>query len=127
MKNQGLVEAPMTSRYKAVLNLQYALPMNKWMFDFTAQLNGPCKLPTPLMKSTGKEVSDVYPMMYAQITKKFNLVDVYVGVENLTNYTQKNPILNADRPYSQDFNAALVWGPLMGRMYYIGMRYTMWK
>ena len=127
MKNQGLVEAPMTSRYKAVLNLQYAMPMNKWMFDFTAQLNGPCKLPAQLKNMTGKSHSEVYPMMFAQITKKFSAVDVYVGVENITNYTQDNPILNAERPYSKDFNASMVWGPLMGRMFYIGMRYTMWK
>ncbi len=123
MKNRGLVEAPMTSRYKAVLNLQYALPMNKWMFDFTAQLNGPCRLP----EFMGGGDSEIYPMMFAQITKKFNLVDVYAGVENITNYTQKNPILEADVPYSKNFNAAMVWGPLMGRMFYIGMRYTMWK
>lgn len=123
MKNKGLVEAPMTSRYKAVLNLQYATPMNKWMFDATAQLNGPCKLPGFM----GGGYSDVYPMFFAQITKKLNMVDVYVGVENIGNYTQKNPILNADKPYSKDFNAAMVWGPLMGRMFYIGMRYTMWK
>ena len=123
MKNRGLVDAPMTSRYKAVLNLQYATPMNKWMFDATAQLNGPCVLP----QFMGGGNSDVYPMFFAQITKKLNMVDVYVGVENIGNYTQKNPILNADRPFSKDFNAAMVWGPLMGRMFYIGMRYTMWK
>ena len=83
MKNQGLVEAPMTSRYKAVLNLQYAMPMNKWMFDFTAQLNGPCKVPAQLKNMTGKSHSEVYPMMFAQITKKFSAVDVYVGVDLL--------------------------------------------
>ena len=123
MKNQGLVDAPMTSKYKAVLNLQYATPMNKWIFDATAQLNGPCKLPGFM---GGGEI-DVYPMMFAQITKKLSAVDVYVGIENITNYTQKNPIMNADKPFSKDFNAAMVWGPLMGRMFYIGMRYTMWK
>ena len=123
MKNQGLVDAPMTSKYKAVLNLQYATPMNKWIFDATAQLNGPCKLPGFM----GGGESDVYPMMFAQITKKLSAVDVYVGIENITNYTQKNPIMNADKPFSKDFNAAMVWGPLMGRMFYIGMRYTMWK
>ena len=123
MKGQGLVDAPMTSKYKAVLNLQYAMPMNKWMFDFTAQLNGPCRLP----QFMGGGYSDIYPMFFAQVTKKFNMVDVYVGVENLSNYTQKNPILNADTPYSKDFNAAMVWGPLMGRMFYAGLRYTMWK
>lgn len=123
MKNRGLVEAPMTSKYKAVLNLQYATPLNKWMFDATAQLNGPCRLP----QFMGGGESDVYPMVFAQITKKINLVDVYVGVENLTDYTQENPILNADKPYAGDFNAAMVWGPLMGRMFYIGMRWTLWK
>lgn len=123
MKNKGLVDAPMTSKYKAVLNLQYATPMNKWMFDATAQLNGPCVLPAFM----GGGNTDVYPMFFAQVTKKLNMVDVYVGVENISNYTQKNPILNADRPFSKDFNASMVWGPLMGRMFYIGMRYTMWK
>jgi outer membrane receptor for ferrienterochelin and colicin len=123
MKNKGLVEAPMTSRYKAVLNLQYAMPMNKWMFDVTAQLNGPCRLPDFM----GGGESDIYPMMFAQITKKFSMVDVYAGVENITNYTQKNPIIGAAAPFDRNFNAAMVWGPLMGRMFYIGMRYTMWK
>jgi len=65
--------------------------------------------------------------MFAQVTKKIGMVDVYAGVENITNYTQKNPILNADKPYGRDFNASMVWGPLMGRMFYIGMRYTLWK
>ena len=123
MKDRGLVEAPMTSKYKAVLNLQYATNLNKWMFDFTAQMNGPCRLP----EFMGGGESDVYPMMFAQITRKLNLVDVYIGVENLTDYTQKNPIIGADNPYSKDFNASMVWGPLMGRMFYAGMRLTLWK
>ena len=123
MKDKGLVDAPMTSKYKAVLNLQYAMPMNKWMFDFTAQLNGPCTLP----EFMGGGESEVYPMLFAQITKKFNLVDVYVGVENITGYTQDNPIMNADNAFGKNFNASMVWGPLMGRMVYIGMRYTLWK
>ena len=123
MKNKGLVDAPMTSKYKAVLNLQYAMPMNKWMFDATAQLNGPCRLP----QFMGGGESEVYPMFFAQVTKKFNMVDVYVGVENIAGYTQDNPILNANDAFGKNFNASMVWGPLMGRMFYIGMRYTMWK
>lgn len=123
MKNRGLVDAPMTSKYKAVLNLQYATSLNKWVFDVTAQLNGPCSLP----EFMGGGNSDVYPMMFAQITKKVGMVDVYAGVENITNYTQENPIIGADKPFSKDFNASMVWGPLMGRMFYIGMRYTLWK
>jgi hypothetical protein len=54
-------------------------------------------------------------------------VDVYVGVENIFGYTQENPIMNANDAFGKNFNAAMVWGPLMGRMVYAGMRLTLWK
>lgn len=123
LENQGLVERTLTSRYKGVLNLQYATRMSKWTFDFTAQLNGPSVLP----QFMGGETTEVYPMLYAQVTRKFKGVDVYVGAENITNYMQHNPIIAASEPYSHKFNASMVWGPLMGRMFYAGMRLTLWK
>lgn len=132
MKDQGLVTNPLVGKYKGVLNLQYATRMNKWTFDFTAQLNGPSELPQFMSKLDdpiykGITESEIYPMLYFQITKKFRLLDVYAGVENITNYKQENPIINAQNPYSSQFNAAMVWGPLMGRMFYVGMRLTLWK
>lgn len=123
MDNRGLVDRPLTSKYKGVLNLQYSTPMNKWVFDFTAQLNGPAKLP----EFMGGDNTSVYPMLYAQVTKKFNGLEIYVGGENLTNYKQKNPILSSENPFSNKFNAAMVWGPLMGTMVYAGLRFTLWK
>lgn len=123
LEGQGLVERPMTSKYKGVLNLQYATRMNIWTFDFTAQINGPTKLPYFI----GKEYSPVYPMFYLQVTRKLKGVDVYVGVENLANYTQPDPILGAADPFGKDFNSSLVWGPLMGRKIYAGLRWTIWK
>lgn len=123
MDVQGLVNRPLMSKYKGVLNLQYATNLNKWTFDVTAQLNGPA--PLPLFMGGGE--SEVYPMFFAQVTKKFRGVDVYVGVENIGNYMQENPIISANDPYSDDFNASMVWGPLMGRKFYAGMRLTLWK
>jgi outer membrane cobalamin receptor len=123
LEGQGLVERPLVSRYKGVLNLQYATRMNKWTFDFTAQLNGPSKLPNFM----GGGNSPVYPMFYAQVTKKFRDLDVYIGGENLSNYRQKHPIMNANDPYSQGFNSTLIWGPLMGVKVYAGLRFTIWK
>ena len=76
MDGQGLVNRPLMSKYKGVLNLQYATNLNKWTFDVTAQLNGPA--PLPLFLGGGE--SEVYPMFFAQVTKKFRGVDVYVGV-----------------------------------------------
>ena len=123
MDGQGLVNRPLMSKYKGVLNIQYATNLNKWTFDVTAQLNGPA--PLPLFMGGGE--SEVYPMFFAQVTKKFRGVDVYVGVENIGNYMQENPIISANDPYSDDFNASMVWGPLMGRKFYAGMRLTLWK
>ncbi len=123
LDGQGLVEAPLTSKYKGVLNLQYATRMRKCVFDFTAQVNGPSKMP----QFMGGENSPVYPMLYAQVTRKFKNVEVYIGGENLTNYTQDYPIILPDKPYSQGFNASMVWGPLMGTMVYAGMRLTLWR
>lgn len=124
LKGQGLVEKPLTSRYKGVLNVQYATRMNKWTFDFTAQLNGPSRLPYFF---DGGGHSPVYAMFYAQITKKFRDMDVYVGGENLSNYRQKHAIISSENPYSPSFNSTVIWGPLMGIKVYAGLRYTIFK
>ena len=127
LKDKGLVERPLVSRYKGVLNIQYATRMNIWTFDFTAQLNGPSRLPDFAVQEGGSHMSPVYPVLYAQITRKFKGVDVYVGVENITNYRQKYAIIEADDPYSGGFNASVIWGPLTGIEVYAGMRLTLWK
>ncbi len=127
LHGQGLVERPMTSRFKGVLNVQYALPMNKWIFDFTAQINGPMKLPRFASVAYGMEQTPVYPQLFAQVTRKFRNFDVYVGGENLTGFRQENAIISSGDPFSRDFNASVVWGPLMGAKFYAGLRLTIWK
>jgi len=66
-------------------------------------------------------------MFYAQITKKINKVEIYAGGENLLNYRQPNPIISADDPFSPNFNAAIIWGPLMGIRIYAGMRLSLYR
>ena len=123
LAGQGTVERPLMSRYKGVLNVQYATRMNKWTFDVTAQLNGPSRLPN----FADAEYSPVYPMFYAQITRKLRNLDLYIGGENLTNYKQPHPIMEAENPFSRDFNPTVIWGPLMGVKAYVGLRFTLWK
>ena len=127
LKDRGLVERPLVSRYKGVLNLQYATRMNIWTFDFTAQINGPARLPDFAVRPGESGMSPVYPVLFAQITRKFKGVDVYVGVENITNYRQEHPIIGAENPWSPDFNASVIWGPLTGVTAYAGVRFTLWK
>ena len=128
-------ELPMVSRYKALVNLQYTFPANRWILDFTASVNGPARVYDfmralkdengALMYADGR--TPVYPTLYAQVTRRFRGFDIYLGGENLTGYMQKHPIIDAGAPFAQTFDAASVWGPLMGAKLYVGFRVTIWK
>lgn len=123
----GTMEKPYVSKYKGLLTLSYATRFDKWMFDFTFQMNGKSRLPNTVM-SPGTPVYDNYSPAYAfllgQITRKFKHIDIYIGSENMADYMQHNPIMGADKPYSKAFDASMIWGPIMGRMVYGGIRWT---
>ena len=135
LAGKGLVEKPMTSRFKGVLNLQYATNLNKWIFDFTASLNGSCRVydfMADMKDSEGNLIYEdgrtpVYPLLYAQVTRRFKGWDVYVGAENLTNFRQKDAIIGAANPRQASFDASCIWGPLMGIKAHVGFRFTLWK
>ena len=120
------VERPLTSRYKTLINLQYALPFRKWVFDVTAQYNGPMRRPSLDGDLSKAELSPAYPMFYAQVSRKIRSVELYLGCENIGNYIQSDPILNAADPFSPAFNSSSVWGPLMGRKFYLGLRFNLY-
>ena len=135
-------EKPMTSRFKGVWNLQYATNLNKWIFDFTASINGSCRVydfMRDLKDADGNLIykngrTPVYPMLYAQITRRFKGWDVYLGAENLTNFRQKEAIIGSVKdangyvnPYQASFDASCIWGPLMGIKAHVGFRFTLWK
>ncbi len=125
-----LVERPLTSRYKGLINIQYAV--QRWVFDVTAQLNGPVRLPElegdMVAAVENPNLSPIYPMFFAQVSYKMSNLTLYLGCENIANYVQGHnghgqaPILGSATPYAEGFNSSAVWGPLMGRKFYIGLR-----
>ena len=119
-----LVERPLTSRFKGLINIQYAV--GRWVFDATAQLNGPMRLPEldgDLAKAqSDPELSPIYPMFFAQVSYKISNLTIYAGCENIGNYKQPHPIVGADAPYAPGFNSSMVWGPLTGVKGYVGIR-----
>ena len=120
-----LRDKPLTSKSKSLLTLSYQTPLKKWQFDYTAQINGGGRLPdpdstNPIWEKTYKP----YTVMNGQITKYFRTWSIYVGGENLTNFVQKNPIIDVANPGSADFDASMVWGPLHGRKLYVGFRWA---
>ena len=66
-----------------------------------------------------------FGLFNAQITRKWSNFDIYIGGENLGNYIQPNPIIDAANPFDEDFDGSLIWGPVMGRMFYGGIRYKL--
>lgn len=125
-----LREVPFTSNYKALASASYKTPLNKWQFDFTSQFNGGGRLPStagnPVFYQRAERF-EPYVILNAQITKFFKTWEVYAGVENLTNFVQHNPIIASENPWGEHFDAALIWGPLHGRKFYLGVRYVINK
>jgi outer membrane receptor for ferrienterochelin and colicin len=127
-----LKELPLNSRYKGLINLNYTTKLKKWMFDYTVQFNGGGRIPRPYEE--WQNLADIsgdyyefqpYTVMNAQVTKYFRYWNVYLGSENLTNFKQLNPIEGADNPYSQGFDATNIWGPVVGRKVYLGIRFLL--
>ncbi|MEI8046189.1 MAG: TonB-dependent receptor [Bacteroidota bacterium] len=126
-ENGKLREKAMVSAYKGLFTASYATKFDKWKFDVTLQVNGKARIPdTQKMpaKLQREPYSPVYTQLLAQITRKFKYFEVYLGGENLTNFTQKDPITEYWRPYHTHFDTSMVWGPIVGATVYAGFRYS---
>jgi len=123
----NLKSVPMNNKYKGLLVLSYNTSNEKWQIDFTTQYNGKVRLPhtknNPVEYQLNK-YSNNYVMMFAQLKRKFDKYEIYAGVENITGYRQKHPILAWDDPFSPYFDSTIIWGPTLGRRFYIGFRFN---
>ena len=126
--NDTLREKPFVNRYKGLVTLSYA--PGTWQFDLITQFNGDSRIPdmsgnaTAVKDGQVLERSPFYVIMNAQVTKKLGKHwEIYAGGENLTNFKQQRPIVAAYDPFSNDFDASMVWGPLSGIRGYLGVRF----
>ncbi|MCX6243951.1 MAG: TonB-dependent receptor [Bacteroidetes bacterium] len=122
-----LREKAFVNLYKGLLTLSYATKFEKWKFDLTGQLNGPARIPDSEKmpaKLQRPGHSPVWFQLLGQITKKFKIFDIYLGGENLTNFTQDNRIVEYWKPFHTHFDASMVWGPVTGITIYGGIRLT---
>ncbi|WP_233207777.1 TonB-dependent siderophore receptor [Siphonobacter sp. BAB-5405] len=115
------------NRDRVLFNVGWASDKyEKWKVDFTWQWNGRRRIPNTDHSHDGTLTSVYAPAFSnfnAQVTKNFRTWALYVGGENLANFTQKNPIIGANDPFGKNFDASMVWGPVIGRMIYVGFRY----
>ncbi|MCD8193319.1 MAG: TonB-dependent receptor [Tannerellaceae bacterium] len=123
--NVTRLKKPLTSDYKGLLTASYQTPLKKWQFDLTGQFNGGGRMPTPDKENPLWDTRfNSYTVVNAQVTKYFRTWSIYIGSENLFDYTQKNPIIDAANPRGDNFDGSMVWGPVHGRKLYAGLRFN---
>ncbi len=104
-----------------------------WTVDATLQRYGEQPIPgTDPASYPALEVAPAFNLLSGQIRKAWKVGDVYLGVENALNVMQVNPIDGAVHPvtgaallptdpiFQTQFDATRIWGPIFGRMVYLG-------
>lgn len=120
-----LLQRPLVASQRAFASLHYGTG-NQWKFDYTVQLVGQKRLPYPGDNPAAyqwQHYSPAYAVMNIQVSKTLKRWDAYIGVENLNNFYQHQLIVDALNPFSNYFDASVVWGPTFGRMFYAGVRF----
>ena len=123
----NLLDRPFIAKHRAFLSVDYATN-NDWKFNYTVTFNGKKRIVNPYESYVSfipTTSSPSYYLLNAQVSKSFginNPMDIYVGVENISNFFQQNTILSADDPFGPNFDASMIWGPVTGRMLYVGWR-----
>ena len=121
-----LQQQVMLPKHRGFFNIGYKTRNKRWEFDLTTSVFGKSRLPEVLLPDGAMSIQnegEIYPLLNAQITHVYHRWDFYIGGENLTNYTQKNPIIDAENPFSSSFNATRIWAPVFGVNAYAGIRF----
>jgi outer membrane receptor for ferrienterochelin and colicins len=127
----GNFQKPLQAKHRFFGNLEYETHIGdkgkQWKFDYTFNWIGKQQLPNtasnPVNDRLG-EFSPSYSLMNAQITRTFSAAfEMYVGGENIGNYSQQKAIVGSDDPFGPNFDASIVYAPVFGQMYYMGLRF----
>lgn len=100
-------------------------PALRTSLDVSGSLHGPVKLPTPYPESANTTPeSEAYGLIHLLANYNVNQnIRIYIGVNNLLNWQPEfDPVINWEQPFSEDFDAANVYGPLSGRVLRAGFR-----
>jgi outer membrane receptor for ferrienterochelin and colicins len=127
----GKFQRPLQAAHRFFGNLEFQTNAKDkgqlWKFDFTYNWIGEQQLPYTASNPVEYRLPDfssAYSLLNAQITKVFSKTfEVYVGGENIGNYTQNPAIVDAQNPFGTYFDATILYAPVFGQMYYAGLRF----
>lgn len=118
---------PFRPQHRGLLSMSYTTKNNRWRFNTSANWFGKSRVPDFRLSqdvpynATGRH----WVQWNAQITYRIKQWEVYLGAENILNFMQKNPIVMSDQPFSNQFDASMLWGPVRGAMAFAGFRWVM--
>lgn len=121
-------EQVMIPKWRGMVALDWESKSKVWSINMTMNYIGPMRLPDKpnyphelIHDHTGK--SPAYPLLQTQINYLKGSWDLYLGCENITNYTQHSAIIAPTDPHGDYFNATEVFAPINGIKPYLGIRY----
>ena len=125
----GRRKVPFMAKHRAFFNAAYSTDKTEkgafWSFDSTFNWIGKQRLPFTQENPVAFQLpnySKPYVTLNAQVSKNFNdALRLYVGGENLTNFKQKNAIMDAKNPFGNYFDGGMVYAPVMGANFYVGL------
>ena len=131
-----LRQDPYVSKHRAFTQWSYAskegVDGEQTRIDATIQWIGPQALPRPSAGSSDYELhlaeSPSFTQVNIQLSRNIHTgFELYAGIENLLDVKQDNPIVGANYPdeFNETFDASLVYGPIFGKMSYVGLRWTL--
>ena len=125
----GKKEVPFTPEHRGFLNLGYSTFKkangSQWSFDTTLQWIGEQRIPDTSSNPNEfqlPEYGDSYFLLSGQIARQMNkTIRLYAGAENMLSYTQDNPIVDVQNPFSNYFDGGMVYAPVMPMNVYFGL------
>ena len=126
--NGIMQQQPMIPMHRMLYTVSWNSRNKRWQADLTANVVGAMRMPD-LHSGSGTvhetHYSPWYPYLFGQVAHQWKKVKVYIGVENLLNVKQPNPIISASNPQDPSFDATLVWGPITGINMLGGLTYNL--
>ena len=127
--DSGFLQLPLQAQNRFFANFGWESKRNskqaQWRWDLTCHTLGKQRLVSNQRDPAGS-YSPAYSLWNSQLTRAFsNKFELYVGIENLGDYKQLNPIIGAEDPFGINFDTAQIYAPIFGRMLYAGLRWNL--
>lgn len=118
---------PLLPRHRFVGWLTWVTLSQRWQVDGILSWYGRQRLPStaendPLYRLPLS--TPAYAILTLQVTHRIDQWEIQIAGENLNGFRQARPVLAADQPFSPQFDASLIWAPIMGRMATLTVRYS---